>query len=111
MTESFDKRMLRARILMAAIGARRGAAVVLFVVAVIAISAAAVGPMFIRSANTSVFSSTASASPIGQSDLVVISSGGATKLRSLSSAAREARRLADGRLSPTIFTAVAASFF
>jgi putative ABC transport system permease protein len=103
--------MLRARILVAAIGARRGSAAVLFIVAVIAIAAAAIGPMFLQSADTSVFASTAKAAPLGQTDLLAITTGGVTQMSKLSSATRTARRLADGRLAPTIFTAVVASYF
>lgn len=103
--------MLRGRILAAAIGARRGAAAVLFIVAVIAIAAAAIGPMFLESADPSVFASTAKAAPIGQTDLLVVTTGGTAQMRKLSSATREARHLADGRLAPTIFTAVVASYF
>jgi hypothetical protein len=103
--------MLRARILVAAIGARRGAAAVLFIVAVIAVAAAAIGPMFLQSADTSVFASTAEAAPVGQTDLLVITTGGAARMSKLSSATEAARHLADGRLAPTIFTAVVASYF
>jgi putative ABC transport system permease protein len=103
--------MLRARILVAAIGARRGAAVVLFIVAVIAVAAAAIGPMFLESADTSVFASTAKGAPIGETDLLVITTGGAARLGTLSAASRLAHHLAGGRLAPTLFTAVASAYF
>jgi putative ABC transport system permease protein len=103
--------MIRARILAAAIGSRRGAAAVLFVVAVIAVAAATIGPMFLQSADTSVFASTASAAPIGQTDLLVVTNGGTSQLSKLTSASQAARHLADGRLAPTIFTAVAGAYF
>ena len=103
--------MLRARILAAAIGARRGAAAVLFIVAVVAIAAAAIGPMFLQSADSSVFASTAKAAPIGQTDLLVITTGGTAQLNRLFSATRAAQHLAGGRLAPTIVTAVVASHF
>ncbi len=103
--------MLRARILAAAIGARRGSAGVLFIVAVIAIAAAAIGPMFLQSADTSVFTSAANAAPPGQTDLLVITTGGPAQMSKLTSAAQVAHRLADGRLAPTIFTALVASYF
>lgn len=96
---------------MAAIGARRGAATVLFIVAVIAIAAAAMGPMFLESADTSVFASAASAAPLGTTDLLIITTGGPAQMSKLSSAAQTARQLAEGRLDPTLFTAVVASHF
>jgi hypothetical protein len=67
--------------------------------------------MFLQSADTSVFASTANAAPIGQTDLLVITTGGAPQMSKLSLATQSARHLADGRLAPTIFTAVAASYF
>ncbi len=97
--------------LVAAIRTRRAAATVLFMVAVIAVAAAAIGPMFLQGADSSVFASTAKAAPVGLTDLSVITPGGATQMNKLTSAAQEARRLAHGRLAPTIFTAVEASYF
>jgi ABC-type antimicrobial peptide transport system permease subunit len=83
----------------------------LFVVAVIAIAAAAIGPMFLQSADTSVLTSTANAAPTGQTDLLVITNGGARQLSRLTSATRKAEHLAGGLLSPPIFTADDASHF
>ncbi len=111
MTRSRTDRKLRARIVAAAIGARRGSATVLFIVAVIAVAAAAIGPMFLQSADASVFASTMNAAPPGQTDLLVISTGRVAEMSKLTSAAQAARHLADGRLAPTIFTAVVASYF
>jgi putative ABC transport system permease protein len=103
--------MVRARILLAAISARRGAAAVLFVVAVLAIAAAAIGPMFLQSADTSVLMSTAKAAPPGETDLTIISSGGASQMSQLSSAVRASNHLADGLLSKPLFTADVGSHF
>lgn len=103
--------MIRARIIVAAIRARRGAATVLFAVAVVAVAAAAIGPMFLPSADVSVLSSTAKAAPVGQSDVLIITNGGANKMSELTAAARVAHRIAHGLLSPSIFTAVVGSQF
>jgi putative ABC transport system permease protein len=103
--------MIRARILLAAIKARRWTAVTLFGVAVVAVAAAAIGPMFLHSADTSVLTSTANAAPIGQTDALVISNGGATKMAQLASAAKTAQHLAGGLLSAPIFTADVGSDF
>jgi ABC-type antimicrobial peptide transport system permease subunit len=83
----------------------------LFVVAVIAIAAAAIGPMFLRSADTSVLTSTANAAPLGQTDLLVITNGGAQQMSRLTSATQKAEHLADGLLLPPIYTADDASHF
>jgi putative ABC transport system permease protein len=103
--------MVRARILLAAIRARRGAAAVLFVVAVLAIAAAAIGPMFLQSADTSVLTSTAKAAPPGELDLTVISSGGIRQMSQLSSAIRASDRLANGLLAQPLFAADVGSHF
>jgi putative ABC transport system permease protein len=103
--------MVRARILLAAIKARRGAAAVLFVVAVLAIAAAAIGPMFLHSADTSVLTSTAKAAPPGESDLTIISSGGAGQMSQLSSAVRASDHVANGLLSQPLFAADVGSHF
>ncbi|HEV7959338.1 MAG TPA: FtsX-like permease family protein, partial [Acidimicrobiales bacterium] len=103
--------MIRARILLAAIKARRWTSATLFGVAVVAVAAAAIGPMFLHSADTSVLTSTANAAPIGQTDVLVISNGGATKMAELASAASTARHLAGGLLSSPIFTADVGSDF
>jgi putative ABC transport system permease protein len=110
-TKSRTDRLIRAHILLAAIKSRRGAASVLFVVAVIAIVAAAVGPMFLQSADTSVLTSTANAAPVGQTDILVITSGGVAQMRRLASATRDAEHVAHGLLSPAIFTADVGSHF
>lgn len=103
--------MIRARILLAAIAARRWTAVTLFGVAVVAVAAAAIGPMFLHSADTSVLTSTANAAPIGQTDVLAISNGGRAKMTELESAAKTAQHLAGGLLSAPIFTADVGSDF
>ncbi len=89
-------RAIRFRILASGIGARRGAAIMLFVVAVIAVTAAAIGPMFLQSADTSVLTSTARATPIGETDLLMNAAGSAPKLAKMKSASRAAHALAPG---------------
>ena len=112
MIKSRTDRIIRVRILLAAIGARRGAAAVLFAVAAIAVAAAAIGPMFLQSADISVLTSTSAAAPIGQTDILAISNGGAATMRKLASAAKDAEHLAGGLLSTPIFTVdVGAHFF
>jgi putative ABC transport system permease protein len=111
MTEVPSDRLIRARIFLSAIKSRRAAAAVLFTVAVLAIAAAAIGPMFMQSADTSVLTSTASAAIPGQSDLTIISNGGAVQLSKLSTAVRAADRLSDGLLSRTIYAVDVGSFF
>src|ERR1700689_2020577 len=104
MTEVASDRLIRARLFLGAMKARRAAAMMLFVVAVLAIAAAAIGPMFLQSADTSVLSSTADAAVPGQADLVVISNGGSLQMSKLSSATVTADHLARGLLSPTPLT-------
>jgi hypothetical protein len=96
--------MIRVRILLAAIKARRGAAAILFVVAVIAIAAAAIGPMFLQSADTSVLTSTAHAARAGQTDVLFNSNGGDSQMSKLSAAAKSAELLAGGLLAAPIVT-------
>lgn len=95
---------MRARIVVAAFKARRSAAAALFVVAVIAIAAAAIGPMFLQGADTSVLTSTANATPPGQTDLMVITTGGPAQMAKLVSGAKAADRLAHGLLGTPIIT-------
>jgi putative ABC transport system permease protein len=83
----------------------------LFIVAVLAIAAAAIGPMFLQSADTSVLTSTAAAAVPGQADLVVITNGGVIQMSKLRTAARHADVLAGGLLARTIFTADAGTHF
>lgn len=83
----------------------------LFIVAVLAIAAAAIGPMFLQSADTSVLTSTANAAVPGQADLVVITNGGPQEMKKLSVATASADRLAGGLLSSTILTVDAGSHF
>src|ERR1700722_16331064 len=111
MAKNGTDRMIRARILLAGIGARRGAAAMLFVVAVIAVAAAAIGPMFLQSADTSVLTSTANAAPVGQSDLIIIANGGAPQMAKLTRATRAAERLGNGLLSPALTSVDVASHF
>jgi putative ABC transport system permease protein len=111
MTDAPSDRLIRARLFLSAMKARRAAAVMLFVVAVLAIAAAAIGPMFLESADTSVLTSTASAAVPGQADLVVISNGGPLQMSKLSAAIDSADHLADGLLSRTLFTVDAGSHF
>ena len=111
MAKNGPDRMIRARILLAGMGARRGAAAMLFFVAVIAVAAAAIGPMFLQSADTSVLTSTANAAPVGQSDLIIIANGGASEMATLSRATTAAERLAKGLLSPALTSVDVASHF
>ena len=111
MTEVPSDRLIRARIFLRAIKSRRTTNAVLFAVAVLAIAAAAIGPMFLQSADTSVLTSTANAAVPGQTDLVVISNGGTVQMSKLVSAAKAADHLANGLLSRTIFTVDAGSHF
>ncbi len=111
MTEVPSDRLIRARIFLRAIKSRRTTNAVLFAVAVLAIAAAAIGPMFLQSADTSVLTSTANAAIPGQTDLMVISNGGAIQMGKLASGAEAADHLANGLLSRTIFTVDAGSHF
>jgi hypothetical protein len=111
MSEVPSDRLIRVRLFLGALKARRAAAVMLFIVAVLAIAAAAVGPMFLQSADTSVLTSTAAAALPGQADLIVIANGGAVQMSKLSLAVKAADRLADGLLSRAIFTVDAGSHF
>jgi hypothetical protein len=111
MADFTSDRLIRARILLGALKARRAAAAVLFAVAVLAIAAATIGPMFLDSADTSVLTSTADAAVPGQTDLMTLSNGGAIKMDKLSLAATAADHLAGGLLSHTIFTVDAGSHF
>lgn len=111
MTEVPSDRLIRTRIFLGAIKSRRAAAAVLFTVAVLAIAAAAIGPMFMQSADTSVLTSTASAAIPGQSDITVISNGGAAQLSKLATAVRASDRLSNGLLSRTIYSVDVGSFF
>ena len=111
MTGAPSDRLIRARIFRGGIKSRRVAATVLFLVAVLAIAAAAIGPMFLQSADTSVLTSTANAAVPGQTDLMIVSSGGAAQMSKLSSAAKAADQLAHGLLSPTIFSVDAGTHF
>jgi putative ABC transport system permease protein len=111
MATSGTDRMIRARILLAGIAARRGAAAMLFVVAVIAVAAAAIGPMFLHSADISVLTSTEKAAPVGQSDLIVITNGGASQMATLSKATTVAEDLSRGLLSPALTSADVAAHF
>jgi hypothetical protein len=95
---------MRAQITLAAFKARRSAAAVLFVVAVIAVAAAAIGPMFLQGADTSVLTSTANAAPPGQTDLTIITPGGRDQMTKLESGVKVADDLADGLLSKPLFT-------
>ena len=72
----------------------------LFIVAVLAVAAAAIGPMFLQSADTSVLTSTQNAAPVGQSDLIIIANGGSSQLATLATATATAEHLAKGLLSP-----------
>ncbi|MGC2486532.1 MAG: FtsX-like permease family protein [Acidimicrobiales bacterium] len=104
-------RAIRLRILASGIGARRGAAIMLFIVAVIAVTAAAIGPMFLQSADTSVLTSTARATPIGQTDLLMNEAGSTRELAKMKAASRRAQSLAPGLLAPAIFTVDDAGHF
>jgi putative ABC transport system permease protein len=83
----------------------------LFIVAVIAVTAAAIGPMFLQSADTSVLTSTAKAAPIGQTDLLMNTAGSAHELAKMKTASRDAQTLAPGLLAPAIFTVDDAGHF
>ena len=83
----------------------------LFVVAVIAVTAAAIGPMFLQSADTSVLTSTVRATPIGETDLLMNAAGSAPKLAKMKTASRAAHALAPGLLAPTIYTVDDAGHF
>jgi putative ABC transport system permease protein len=111
MAKNGTDRMIRARILLAGIGARRGAATMLFLVGVIAVAAAAIGPMFLQSADTSVLTSTANAAPVGQSDLIIIANGGASQMTALSAATKLAEQRGHGLLSPALTSVDVASHF
>jgi putative ABC transport system permease protein len=111
MARGTSELLMRARILLAAFKARRAAAAVMFVVAVLAIAAAAIGPMFLKSADTSVLTSAVNAAPPGQTDLTFFSNGGAPQMSKLSSAARAADGQSGGLLSPSLFTADVGSHF
>jgi putative ABC transport system permease protein len=111
MAKNGTDRMIRARILLAGIGARRGAAAMLFVVAVIAVAAAAIGPMFLQSADTSVLTSTQNAAPVGQSDLIIIANGGTSQMATLEAATAAAEHLAKGLLSPALTSVDVGSHF
>jgi putative ABC transport system permease protein len=111
MTKQRTDWMIRVRILYAGIRARRGTAAMLFVVAVVAVAAAAIGPMFLHSADTSVLTSTADAAPLGQSDLTVIANGGATTMTKVRAASKTAEHLADGLLSPALISVDTGSHF
>src|ERR1700689_4640977 len=111
MAKNGTDRMIRARILLAGIGARRGAAAMLFVVAVIAVAAAAIGPMFLQSADTSVLTSTQNAAPVGQSDLIIIANGGATQMTTLVKATATTEHLSKGLLSRALTSVDVGSHF
>ncbi len=111
MAKNGTDRMIRARILLAGIGARRGAAAMLFVVAVIAVAAAAIGPMFLQSADTSVLTSTENAAPVGQSDLIILANGGDSRMATLDKATAAAERLAKGLLLPALMSVDVGSHF
>jgi hypothetical protein len=111
MAKKAPDRIMRFRILVAGIGARRGGATMLFFVAIIAVAAAAIGPMFLQSADTSVLTSTENAAPVGQSDLIIISNGGASRMATLTTATRAAEHLAKGLLAPAVTSVDVASHF
>lgn len=77
----------------------------MFLVAALAIAAAAVGPMFVESANKSVFSSTLSAAPPGEPDLDIISTGTLPQMSQMTSTADHAVRLSKGLLAKPILSA------
>lgn len=103
--------MMRVRILLAAIKSRWVTSATLFAVAIVAVAAAAIGPMFLRSADTSVLTSRANAAPIGTTDVLVIANGGTAKMAKLASATATARRLTGDLLSVPLYTAVVGSEF
>ncbi len=103
--------LMRVRMLLAAFKARRSAAAVMFVVAVLAIAAAAIGPMFLKSADTSVLTSAVRAAAPGQTDLTFIDNGGATQMSKLSTAAKTVEVQSGGLLSPPLFTIDVGSHF
>jgi putative ABC transport system permease protein len=111
MTKRGADRVIRSRILLAGIGARRGAAALLFLVAVIGVAAAAIGPMFLQSADTSVLTSTARATTVGQTDLLVITNGGVKEMKRLRAAAARAENLGGRLLAPALFTADVGAHF
>lgn len=76
----------------------------LFAVAVIAVAATAIGPMFLQSADTSVLTSTAAAASVGRSDVLVIANGGVARMDQVSASATAVERLAHGLVSPAILS-------
>ena len=111
MAEDSPDRVIRARILLSAIRSRRAASAMLFLVAVLAVAAAAIGPMFLDSADTSVLTSTMRSAPLGEADLSILTSGSGAQMVRLTSAAATADELGAGRLGRALLTVDAGARF
>lgn len=104
-------RATRLRILVEGIRARPASSVMLFIVATVAVGAAAIGPMFLQSADRSVFASTIAAAPPGEASISVISDGGVAKMARLRNASQRAVSLGNGLIaSPVLSVTVGARF-
>ena len=85
---------VRLGILARALRWRGGSAAMLLVVAAVAIAGAAVGPMFLQSANDSVLASTVAAAPPGSTNVSFLTSGAEAAAAEITAAAELARRSA-----------------
>ena len=83
----------------------------LFAVAVVAITGATIGPMFLQSADSSILSSAFSNAAFGKTNLTVISNGGQRQFHELTAGAEAAVRLEHSLLAPPLFTIDAGSTF
>ena len=78
----------------------------LFVVAAVAVAGAAIGPMFLQSADNSVLASTIANAPPGEADVTFLTTGGAAAAAEVAAAAKSVRGVTGARLlSQPIYTA------
>jgi hypothetical protein len=102
---------IRLGILLRAVGSRRASALVLFVASVVAVAAAAIGPIFLRAGDLSTLSNAFASAPRGEADVLVLANGGPTEFRRLVTAADEGVRRGRGLLERPTVTADAGSSF
>src|SRR5579863_1282979 len=85
---------VRARILLRALRWRSGSAVMLFLVATVAIAAAAIGPMFLQAADDSVTATAVQTAPAGEASISLVLSGGLAAQHTLVDAVAASDRVA-----------------
>lgn len=102
---------MRLGILLRAIGSRRASTLVLFVASVVAIAAAAIGPIFLRAGDLSIISGAFASAPRGEPAVLVLAHGGSHEFTRLTRTVDDAVRRSGNLLGGSTLTADEGSSF